>query len=241
MTDITLEAQKMAVTRAIEAHSNAKALLFAHDGKTPINAPAVHDRELARLLTPVETAVERAIETADSVIAEVEALRLAPHADPTMALSAADLDDANRRAQWIAEDCAALPLPDLVERLRAVQASGNKSSVWLHTRYAKARWQAESGKVPQAPDLPPILGATARARCDRPACWPGARASQARRRCRQPETVGGRTARLRENWQEGNRAAYGAVRQQTARPALASHPCAGAGLGCKDVTTWTKR
>ncbi len=152
--DITLEASKMAVTRAIEAHSNAKALLFAHDGKTPINAPTVHDRELAKLLAPVETAVERAVKTADSVIAEVEALRLAPHADPTMALSAADLDDANRRAQWIAEDCAALPLPDLVERLRAVQASGNKSSVWLHTRYAKARWQLESGKVPQAPDLP---------------------------------------------------------------------------------------
>jgi hypothetical protein len=154
MTDTTLETQKMAVTRAIEAHSNAKALLFAHDGKTPINGPAVHDRELARLLAPVETAVERAIETADGVIAEVEALRLAPHADPTMALSSADLDDANRRARWIAEDCAALPLPDLVERLRAVQASGSKPSVWLHTRYAKARWQLESSKTPQAPDLP---------------------------------------------------------------------------------------
>ena len=154
MTDITLEAQKMAVTRAIEAHSNAKALLFAHDGKTPINAPAVHDRELARLLAPVETAVERAIEVADGVIAETEALRLAPHADPTMALSSADLDDANRRAQWIKEDVLSLPLADLVERLRAVHAGNSKASTWLHVRYAKQRWQLESDKTPQAPDLP---------------------------------------------------------------------------------------
>ena len=154
MTDITLEAQKMAVTRAIEAHANAKALLFAHDGKTPINAPAVHDRELAKLLAPVETAVERAIEVADGVIAETEALRLAPHADPTMALSAADLDDANRRAQWIKEDVLSLPLADLVERLRAVHAGNSKASTWLHVRYAKQRWQLESDKTPQAPDLP---------------------------------------------------------------------------------------
>jgi len=152
--DITLEASKMAVTRAIEAYGVERARLYDFTGKTPINPPATHDKELAKLLAPVETAVERAIETADRVTAEVEAARLAPHADPTMALSSAELDDANRRAQWIREDCAALPLADLVERLRAVQAGNSKASTWLHVRYAKQRWQAESGKVPQAADLP---------------------------------------------------------------------------------------
>lgn len=153
MTDNTLETQKVAVQRAIEAHSTGKAALLTHDGR-PINAPAVHDRELAKLLAPVEAAVQRAIEAADGVIEAVEAQRLAPFQDPTAALSSAELDDANRRARWIAEDCAALPLPDLVERLRAVQAGGNKASTWLHVRYAKARWQAESSKTPQPPDLP---------------------------------------------------------------------------------------
>jgi len=153
MTDNTLETQKAAVQRALEAQSVGKAALLAHDGKTPINAPAVHDRELARLLAPVEAAVKRAIEVADDVIAETEAARLLPHQDPTAALSAAELDDANRRQRWIVEDCAALPLPDLVERLRAVQAGGNKASIWLHVRYAKRRWETESNKTPQAPDL----------------------------------------------------------------------------------------
>ena len=98
-------------------------------------------------------AVDRAVALADRVTAEVEAARLAPFSDPTSQLSAADLQDANARAQFIKEDCQTMPLDALVERLRAVHASGNKASIWLHDRYAKSRWRAESDKVPQHPDL----------------------------------------------------------------------------------------
>lgn len=154
MTDNTLEAQRAAVTRAIEAYNVGKTALFAHDGRTPIAAPTVHEEKLTRLLTPVEAAVQRAVEAADTVIADVEARRLAPFADPTAALSPAELDDANRRAAFVKEDCvSSLPLPELVERLRAVEAGGVKSSIWLHHRYARQRWELESSKTPQPPDL----------------------------------------------------------------------------------------
>ena len=144
-----IDGAKQAVTRAIEKYNNDRLALFAHDGKTPIDPPATFAMKQAKLLESVEWAVERATTLSDKVTAEVEAARLAPHADPTGSLSAAELQDANLRAQWIREDCETLPLGDLVERLRAVHASGSKSSTWLHDRYAKARWKVESDKTPQ--------------------------------------------------------------------------------------------
>lgn len=153
ITDNPLDGAREAVQRAVTKQAADRAALFTFDGKTPINAPDLHQRELDRIAKPVQDAVDRAVALADKVTAEVEALRLAPYADPTSQLSAADLADANARAQFIKEDCATLPLDDLVERLRAVHASGNKASTWLHDRYAKSRWRAESDKVPQHPDL----------------------------------------------------------------------------------------
>lgn len=74
------------MTRAVTKFNADKAGCLAHDGR-PINAPAMHEKEMARILEPVTAAVERATATADKTMAEVETLRLQPHADPTMALS----------------------------------------------------------------------------------------------------------------------------------------------------------
>ena len=147
-----LDAAKAAVQRSLDVFATNQATLYTHDGHK-INPPGVHESELARLLVGVEASVEKAVAVADRVSAEVEAQRLAPYADPTSALSAADLQDANLRAPWVREDCETLPLGDLVERLRAVHASGSKSSTWLHWRYAKARWAKESAKQQQDPAL----------------------------------------------------------------------------------------
>ena len=148
-----IDGAKQAVTRAIEKYNGDRLALFAHDGKTPIDPPATFAMKQAKLLESVEWATDKAVQVADKAAADIEAQRLQPFSDPTSALSAADLADANLRSQWIREDCQELSLPDLAERLRAVHASGNKSSVWLHDRYAKARWRAESDKTPQHPDL----------------------------------------------------------------------------------------
>lgn len=148
-----LDAAKDAVQRAASKYQTEKSALFTHDGKTAINAPAVHDREMQRIAEPLTAAVERAVGVADKVAAQVEALRVQPYADPTSQLSAVDLDDANRRARFVREDCESLALGDLAERLRWVQGNGSKSLQWLYARYSVARWQAEERKEPQDASL----------------------------------------------------------------------------------------
>ncbi len=152
LTDPTLEAARLAVQKSLDVYATNQATLYTFNG-APIHSPELQARELARLVQPVETAVDKAVAVADKVTAEVEAQRLAPFSDPTSALSAAELQDANLRAPWVREDCESLPLPDLVERLRAVHASGSKSSIFVHDRYARARWKVESDKTPQDPAL----------------------------------------------------------------------------------------
>ena len=147
-----LDAAKQAVVRSVTQFNTNLATIYTHDGHR-INPPGKHETELARLSAGVETAVEKALALADRTVAEVEAARLAPHADPTGQLSPADLADANLRRAFIEEDVATMGLADLAERLKAVHAGGSKSSVWLHDRAAKRRWQVESAKTPQPPDL----------------------------------------------------------------------------------------
>lgn len=152
LTDPQLEAARLGVEKSLAIHAANQATLFTFEGK-PIYPPDKQASEAARLLVGVEASVDRAVTTADKVTAEVESQRLAPHADPTSALSAGDLADANLRAVWVKEDCESLPLDDLVERLRAVHAAGVKSSTWLHWRYAKVRLDREFAKSSQDPAL----------------------------------------------------------------------------------------
>ena len=147
-----LDAAKAAVQRSLDVFATNQATLYTHDGHK-INPPGVHESELARLLVGVEASVEKAVAVADRVSAEVEAARLAPHADPTGSLSASDLADANARAQWVKEDCESMGLDDLAQRLRAVAAGGSKSSRWLHWRYSKTRLDRELAKSSQDPAL----------------------------------------------------------------------------------------
>ena len=152
LTDPQLEAARLAVQKSLDVFATNQATLYTHDGHK-IHPPERHTSELARLVQPVESAVEKAVQVAAQVEAQVESQRLAPFSDPTSALSAAELQEANARAQWVKEDVSTMDLGDLVERLRAVHASGSKSSTWLHDRYAKARWKVESDKTPQDPAL----------------------------------------------------------------------------------------
>ena len=155
-----LDAAKAAVQRSLDTLQVNQATLYTHDGHK-INPPGKHESELARLLVGLETSVDKAVAVADRVSAEVESQRLAPFSDPTSALSAADLQDANARAPWIREDCETLPLGDLVERLKAVAGASSKSSRWLHWRYSKTRLDRELAKSQQDPALS-VFAATCR-------------------------------------------------------------------------------
>ena len=152
LSDPALEAARLGVEKSLAIFATNQATLFTFDGK-PIHSPELQQSELARLLVGVEASVEKAVAVADRVSAEVEAARLAPHADPTGSLSASDLADANARAQWVKEDCESMGLDDLAQRLRAVAAGGSKSSRWLHWRYSKTRLDRELAKSSQDPAL----------------------------------------------------------------------------------------
>ena len=148
-----LDGARQVVTRAIEKFNADRAGLFAHDGKTPINSPDIHQKQLDKALESVQWATDKAVALADKVTVETESQRLAPFSDPTSALSAADLQDANLRAVWVKEDCESMGLDDLAQRLRAVAAGGSKSSRWLHWRYSKTRLDRELAKSSQDPAL----------------------------------------------------------------------------------------
>ena len=136
-TDI--EASKLSVQKAIEAHGAAYSRLFAHDGKTTISGPDLHAQECARILVPVETAVT----------ADIEKSRLSQYADPMSSLDLANLELAATHRVFVAEDCATLPVPDLVGRLQWAATHPGKYYLPLYRRYALARFQAMLAAKPQ--------------------------------------------------------------------------------------------
>ena len=144
-----IEASKLAVTRAIEAHGAAYARLFAHDGKTTISGPDLHAQECARILVPVESAVAKALEVADRVTAEVEKSRLSQYADPMAALDLANLELAATHRVFVAEDCATLPVPALVGRLQWAASHPGRYYGVLYARYGAQRFQSMLDAKPQ--------------------------------------------------------------------------------------------
>ena len=156
-----IEMAKAAVVRAIEKCNADRAALLASDGKTPIDPPATYKMKVDKALEIVTFAHDKAVALADTIAVETEKARLQPYADPTSALSAADLADANARAPWVKEDCESMGLDDLAQRLRAVASSPSKSSRWLHWRYSKARLDREFAKSSQDPALS-VFAATCR-------------------------------------------------------------------------------
>ena len=144
-----IEASKLAVQKAIEAHGAAYSRLFAHDGKTTISGPDLHAKECARILVPVEAAVAKALEVADKVTADIEKSRLSQYADPMSSLDLANLELAATHRVFVAEDCATLPVPDLVGRLQWAATHPGKYYLPLYRRYALARFQAMLAAKPQ--------------------------------------------------------------------------------------------
>ena len=150
-----LDGAKAAVTRAIESHGAAYSRLFTFDGK-PINSPEQHTSELARLVQPVESAVAKALEVADKVTAQVEKTRLDQFADPLASLDYAQLGLAGQYAPFVKEDCASLPVPELVGRLEWANRYPSEYMKVLYRRYGAQRLQAMVTAKPQPSGIPEL-------------------------------------------------------------------------------------
>ena len=153
-----LDGAKQVVTRAIESHTTAYARLFTFDGK-PINSPEQHTSELARLVQPVESAVAKALEVADKVTAQVEKTRLDQYADPLASLDYAQLGLAGQYAPFVKEDCAALPLVELIGRLEWANRYPSEYMKVLYRRYGAARFREMVNAKPQPAGIPELRAA----------------------------------------------------------------------------------
>ena len=130
------------VEQAIATAQTERARLTP-DGR-PLYAPDEHARReqaieatLAATLTRVSAAADDAVRAAAATLDGVT------DTDPLNALTPTEQDSANRRAAFVKEDAAQLPLPALARRLTHALAGEDRAVLYLWLRYGEARLQAE--------------------------------------------------------------------------------------------------
>ncbi len=119
--------------------TNEKAKLFRGDGSA-IYADAVYQEKLTAITDELHAVAEQLHGVAEREIAEVGRRREAEHDDPIGQLTVQEQQAASGRALFVREDAMLLALPDLVKRLRGVNAAGKDTvSSYLWSRYARQR------------------------------------------------------------------------------------------------------
>jgi G3E family GTPase len=141
MSDVYAQAQAEFDQAAVR-FTNEKAKLFRADGGA-IYADQVYDEKLAALTAELHAVAERLYGVAEREMAEVDRRREAEHDDPIGQLTVQEQQAASGRALFVKEDAMLLSLPDLIKRLRGVNAAGkDKVSAYLWSRYARQRIEA---------------------------------------------------------------------------------------------------
>ena len=138
MSDI-YERAEAELDQAAVRFTNEKAKLFRGDGAA-IYADAVYQEKLTAITDELHAVAEQLHGVAEREIAEVGRRREAEHDDPIGQLTVQEQQAASSRALFVKEDAMLLSLPDLVKRLRGVNAAGkDKVSSYLWSRYARQR------------------------------------------------------------------------------------------------------
>jgi hypothetical protein len=90
-----------------------------------------HAERVEGLLEEFDRTRERVLATAERAVEEANRILALEHRDPTNALSAGELEEANAKREFVKEDCETMPLPDLADRARAALAAGDKRLIVL--------------------------------------------------------------------------------------------------------------
>lgn len=151
-----IDAAKRQLENSVRAREEARRDLLASDGKTPIHQPDEHARRSQAVDDAFAARAAVAAGVAGDVLAGVEAARLSEHADPLAALDLAQLNLANQYAVFVKEDCASMPLPQLIGRLEWAAASKDKGLRYCYGRYGAQRFQALLNTQPQPAGLPEL-------------------------------------------------------------------------------------
>ncbi len=157
-----IDAAKRQLENSVRAREEARRDLLASDAKTPIHQPPEHARRSQAIDDAFAARAAVAAGVAGDVLASVEAARLSEHADPLAALDLAQLNLAGAYRPFVAEDCANMPLPQLIGRLEWAAASKDKGLRYCYGRYGAQRFQALLNTQPQPAGLPELRQALER-------------------------------------------------------------------------------
>ena len=132
-----LDAAREAMDAALATYKRERAALLRTDG-APLFSEVEQAARLAALNETLHSAADKAITVADAELTELNRLAEAEGDDPTARLSAGEVAAAAARWVFVKEDATALPLGDLVTRIRGVLAAGggapDKVSAFLWAR-----------------------------------------------------------------------------------------------------------
>lgn len=140
---------------ALQKLEAGRAKLLNNDGSR-IYSDAEHEIRATQLLEEFNTEVEALVTQAEQRASSVEAAAANLQADPTAHLKPEELQAANLRAEFVREEAASLPLPQLLTRCQEAIAAGDKAGLFLWSRYAGQRLDTVMEQL-RAADVPPTL------------------------------------------------------------------------------------
>jgi hypothetical protein len=133
--------------RAVSEFEEKKQRLFRRDGSR-VYGEEEHAERMEALVSELHDAIGHEIEGAEADAAEREQEALAlSYTDPTKGLISTDRERLSVSLPLVREDCQAMPLSALIERLKAVAAGSDKVPKVLHARYGNSRAEAEDRRL----------------------------------------------------------------------------------------------
>lgn len=127
------------IEQAAKAREEAEASLLRPDGSRRYSDEEHEERtrtirrEHAERFGAIEAEIAGRVERAEERLFGLE------HADPSGALSTEELERANARSAFVADECRGLPLGALAKRMAAVLASGDRPTMFLYAHHAGLR------------------------------------------------------------------------------------------------------
>lgn len=127
------------IDRAAEHHEEERVKLYRPDG-TSVYGEEEHaereetlQREFRAALDAIGPDIERRIAASEQEVLKLE------HSDPSSALTTEELEGANARRAFVADEVFGLSAEALMERMRAVMASGDRPAMFLYAHHARAK------------------------------------------------------------------------------------------------------
>lgn len=131
--------ERAKIDQAAEHFEEKRASLFRPDGskvytdEEHTERESVLRRELNATFDHIAPDIEKRITAHEQEVLKLE------HADPSGSLSSEELERANARRAFVADEVFGLGVDALAERMRAVAASGDRPAMFLYAHHARAK------------------------------------------------------------------------------------------------------